>query len=142
MAEFDLVIRNGTVATAADVFSADIGIAGGKISALGARLAKGREEIDAQGKLVLPGGIDSHVHIAQMSSIGIPNFYRYFDNRGDRPTYVRMHNSQTLIIRDLAPLTALLKAKAITPWISVTRRMAGDTVLTSAVCAAQPITNA
>ncbi len=71
MAEFDLVIRNGTVATAADVFSADIGIAGGRISALGASLGKGREEIDARGKLVLPGGIDSHVHIAQVSSIGI-----------------------------------------------------------------------
>jgi dihydropyrimidinase len=72
MAEFDLVIRNGTVATAADVFSADIGISGGRISALGASLGQGREEIDAQGKLVLPGGIDSHVHIAQVSSIGIP----------------------------------------------------------------------
>ena len=36
---------------------------------------------------------------------------------------------------------AVLKAKAITPWIRVVRRMAGDTVLTSAVCAAQPITN-
>src|SRR5947209_774368 len=72
LADFDLVIRNGTVATAADVFSADIGISGGRISALGASLGKGREEIDARGKLVLPGGIDSHVHIAQVSSIGIP----------------------------------------------------------------------
>src|SRR5215469_11529860 len=72
MAEFDLVIRNGTAATAADVFSADIGVSGGRIAALGASLGKGREEIDARGKLVLPGGIDSHVHIAQVSSIGIP----------------------------------------------------------------------
>jgi len=72
MADFDLVIRNGTVATAADVFSADIGVSGGRIAALGASLGKGREEIDARGKLVLPGGIDSHVHIAQVSSIGIP----------------------------------------------------------------------
>jgi len=72
MADFDLVIRNGTVATAADVFAADIGISAGRISALGAKLGPGREEIDASGKLVLPGGIDSHVHIAQVSSIGIP----------------------------------------------------------------------
>ncbi|MGH7125258.1 MAG: dihydropyrimidinase, partial [Stellaceae bacterium] len=71
MADFDLVIRNGTVATAADVFSADVGISGGRIAALGAKLGKGRAEIDAKGKLVLPGGIDSHVHIAQVSSIGI-----------------------------------------------------------------------
>jgi dihydropyrimidinase len=71
MADFDLVIRNGTVATAADVFLADVGISNGRISALGERLGKGLDEIDAKGKLVLPGGIDSHVHIAQVSSIGI-----------------------------------------------------------------------
>jgi dihydropyrimidinase len=71
MSEFDLVIRNGTVATAADIFAADVGISGGKIRVLGTDLTKGRAEIDAKGKLVLPGGIDSHVHIAQVSSIGI-----------------------------------------------------------------------
>jgi len=71
MADFDLVIRNGTIATAADVFVADVGIAGGKVVAVGAKLAPGREEIDAQGKLVLPGGIDSHCHIAQLSSSGV-----------------------------------------------------------------------
>ena len=71
MSDFDLVIRNGTVATAADVFSADVGISKGRIAALGDKLGKGRQEIDATGKLVLPGGIDSHVHIAQVSSIGI-----------------------------------------------------------------------
>ncbi|HUK11492.1 MAG TPA: dihydropyrimidinase [Stellaceae bacterium] len=71
MADFDLVIRNGKIATAADVFVADVGIAGGKVVALGAKLAPGREEIDAQGKLVLPGGIDSHCHIAQLSSSGV-----------------------------------------------------------------------
>jgi dihydropyrimidinase len=71
MADFDLVIRNGTIATAADVFSADVGIVGGKVVAIGAKLASGSEEIDAQGKLVLPGGIDSHCHIAQLSSSGV-----------------------------------------------------------------------
>ncbi len=71
MAECELVIRNGTVATATDVFTADVGIATGKITALAESLGPGRQEIDARGKLVLPGGIDSHVHIAQVSSIGI-----------------------------------------------------------------------
>ncbi len=71
MADFDLVIRNGTVATAADIFSADVGISKDRITALGDKLGQGRKEIDARGKLVLPGGIDSHVHIAQVSSIGI-----------------------------------------------------------------------
>jgi dihydropyrimidinase len=71
MAEFDLVVRGGTVATAADTFKADIGIRAGKIAALGDGLAKGGEEIDARGRLVLPGGIDSHCHIEQRTSTGL-----------------------------------------------------------------------
>ncbi|MEP9350538.1 dihydropyrimidinase [Xanthobacter sp. KR7-225] len=67
---FDLVIRHGRIATAADVFSCDIGIKDGRIAALGEDLA-GIEEIDAAGKWVLPGGIDSHVHISQPSGEGI-----------------------------------------------------------------------
>jgi dihydropyrimidinase len=68
---FDLIIRGGTVATAADTFSCDVGISGGKIAALGQNLAGATEVVDASGKLVLPGGIDSHVHIAQPSGPGI-----------------------------------------------------------------------
>jgi dihydropyrimidinase len=71
MPDFDLVIRNGTVATAADVFAADVGVKDGKVAALAARLPEGAREIDASGKLVLPGGVDSHCHIAQLSSNGI-----------------------------------------------------------------------
>ena len=70
MQEFDLVITGGTIATASDTFQCDIGISDGKIAALGTGL-KGAEVIDATGKYVLPGGIDSHVHIAQPSSGGI-----------------------------------------------------------------------
>jgi dihydropyrimidinase len=65
MPDFDLVIRNGTIATASDVFSGDIGIRGGQVVALGRGLGAGAREIDATGKLVLPGGIDSHTHIEE-----------------------------------------------------------------------------
>ena len=71
MSEFDLVIRNGTVATAADTTSCDIGIKDGVITTLGKSLAPGAQEIDASGRLVLPGGIDSHCHIEQRSSAGV-----------------------------------------------------------------------
>jgi len=67
---FAAVIKGGTVATAADTFQADVAIDGGKIAAIGRDL-KGTKEIDARGLLVLPGGIDSHVHIEQKSSAGI-----------------------------------------------------------------------
>src|SRR5439155_19243514 len=45
---------------------------------LGKNLGPGAREIDASGRLVLPGGIDSHGHIAQRSSAGVvcaDNFY-------------------------------------------------------------------
>jgi dihydropyrimidinase len=58
----DLVIAHGTVITAEASLTADLGIADGKIAAIGHRLI-GRETIDASGKLVLPGAIDEHVHL-------------------------------------------------------------------------------
>ena len=71
MSTFDIVIRGGTVATATQSLLTDVGITGGKVAALGLGL-KGAKEIGATGKLVLPGGVDSHVHIDQLSSFGIP----------------------------------------------------------------------
>ena len=68
---YDLIIANGTIATASDIFSCDIGIRDGVIVALGHDIGEAAETIDASGKLVLPGGIDSHVHIAQPSGEGI-----------------------------------------------------------------------
>jgi dihydropyrimidinase len=68
---FDTIIRGGTIATAADTFRADIGISEGRIAALGDGLRGARETIDARGRYVLPGGIDSHVHISQPSGPGI-----------------------------------------------------------------------
>jgi dihydropyrimidinase len=70
---FDCVIRGGRVATAVDDFIADVGIAEGKIAAIGRNLGPGRSEIDATGRLVLPGGIDAHAHIEQLSAAGIVN---------------------------------------------------------------------
>lgn len=69
MAEFDTVIRGGLVATATDVMLADVGIQGETVTAIAKHLPAGKKEIDAQGKYVLPGGVDSHCHIEQPSSI-------------------------------------------------------------------------
>src|SRR5205807_8034112 len=49
----------------------DIGVKNGTIVALGQGLAAGTRDIDASGKLVLPGAIDSHCHIEQKSSAGV-----------------------------------------------------------------------
>ncbi len=73
MADFDLVVRGGTVVSAIDQARCDVGVREGRIVALADKLGAGAEEIDATGKLVMPGGIDSHCHIEQMSSFGIMN---------------------------------------------------------------------
>jgi dihydropyrimidinase len=70
---YDLIIRGGRVATATDVFEADVAVSGEIIVAIGRGLAAGKREIDARGKLVLPGGVDSHAHIEQLSAAGIMN---------------------------------------------------------------------
>lgn len=71
MPEFDLVIRGGNVATESATYSSDVGIRGGRVAALAPGLASGEREVDARGKLVLPGGVDSHCHIEQLSSMGV-----------------------------------------------------------------------
>jgi dihydropyrimidinase len=73
MPDLDLVIRNGTVVTAAERCACDVGVRGGRIVALGESLPRAAYEIDARGKLVLPGGVDSHCHIEQLSGMGIWN---------------------------------------------------------------------
>ncbi len=67
MSTYDLAIRGGTVVTAADVMRCDIGIRDGRIAALADTISDAAETIDATGLLIMPGGIDSHVHLCQNS---------------------------------------------------------------------------
>lgn len=73
MQPFDLIIRNGTVATATDSTLCDVAIRDGRIAAIGTGLGPAAQEIDATGRLVLPGGIDSHCHIEQPRADGSTN---------------------------------------------------------------------
>jgi len=59
-----LLIKNGRIITAIDDYIADIFIEGETVSAIGKNLpVKAAQEIDASGMLVMPGGIDPHVHL-------------------------------------------------------------------------------
>ncbi len=65
----DLVIRGGTIfdGTGADGREGDVAIDGDRIAAVGGQL-RGKREIDARGKLVTPGFVDTHTHYdAQVS---------------------------------------------------------------------------
>jgi len=62
---FDTIIKNGSVVTATDTYTADVAVENGKIATIGADLPtqNAGRVIDAAGKLVLPGGIDVHTHL-------------------------------------------------------------------------------
>jgi dihydropyrimidinase len=67
MLDLDLAIRGGTVVTASDTIRCDVGIKNGKVALLAENITEAARTIDASGLLVMPGGIDSHVHLDQDS---------------------------------------------------------------------------
>lgn len=71
MTEFDMVVRGGTVFTAASKMDCDIGIKDGVIAALARNLGPAAHDVDASEKFVLPGGIEGHCHIEQKSAFGL-----------------------------------------------------------------------
>src|SRR5262249_2225467 len=60
----DIVIRGGAsgAGSGSAPFEADLAIDGGTIAAVGRVTERGREEIDARGKVVTPGFVDVHTH--------------------------------------------------------------------------------
>src|SRR5579862_1048425 len=62
---YDILIRNGTIVDGSGMprFRADVGIANGKIAAIGKLRENARETIDADGHIVSPGIIDAHTHM-------------------------------------------------------------------------------
>lgn len=64
MTDFDLIIRGGTIidGSGAEPFVGDIAVAAGVVRAVGAFAGNGQEEINADGRLVMPGFVDIHTH--------------------------------------------------------------------------------
>ncbi len=62
---YETIICGGTLVTPAGQVAADLAISGEIIAAIGPNLTVGQETriIDATGKLVIPGGVDPHVHL-------------------------------------------------------------------------------
>lgn len=69
------IIRNAEIVTASDRFRADVRVDGEIVAAIGRDLptASGDQEVDGDGQLLIPGGIDPHVHMALpfMGSVSI-----------------------------------------------------------------------
>ncbi len=66
----DLVIRDGTLVTASETIQADLGIQNGRIAAIGQSL-QGKEVLSARGMLVVPGAIDTHVHLEMATPVTV-----------------------------------------------------------------------
>ncbi|HMC97608.1 MAG TPA: dihydropyrimidinase [Flavobacteriales bacterium] len=88
-----LLIKNGTVVTAADFHRADVLIEGEHVKAIGHDLhAPDAEVIDAKGMFVLPGGIDPHVHL------DMPFMGTFSSDNYETGTLAALHGGTTTVI--------------------------------------------
>ncbi len=88
-----IFIKNGRIITATDVYLADIFIEGETISAIGKNLnVIADKEIDAAGKLVMPGGIDPHVHL------DMPFMGTYSSDNYETGTRAALYGGTTMVI--------------------------------------------
>jgi cytosine/adenosine deaminase-related metal-dependent hydrolase len=69
----ELVIRGGTMMTGGSlgVLDGDIAIDGNRIVAIGADVGRGDTEIDASGRIVMPGLVQAHTHLCQTLFRGV-----------------------------------------------------------------------
>lgn len=88
-----LLIRNGRIVTASEDQIADLYIEGEKIVAIGKNLPhRADKEIDATGKMVIPGGIDPHVHL------DMPFMGTFSSDNYETGTRAALHGGTTMVI--------------------------------------------
>src|SRR5947208_12638601 len=98
---FDLIVSGGTAVMPASSEAADIGVAGGKIAAIGApgSLAAigAARVVDAAGQIVIPGGVDPHIH-AGMPIVGGPSNEDVFSAGPDQVSRAALHGGTTTLL--------------------------------------------
>jgi len=89
-----ILVKNGHVVTASEDYIGDLLIRNGKIESIGTNLSESGVDqvIDATGKLVMPGGIDPHVHLA-MPFMGTSSSDDYSTG-----TLAALHGGTTMVI--------------------------------------------
>ncbi|MDX8352070.1 dihydropyrimidinase [Cognatiyoonia sp. IB215182] len=71
--QFDVAIRQGQIVTPNGIVTGDLGMRDGLIAEIAPTLGPATKDIDASGRWVMPGGVDPHAHIEQMSGMGLMN---------------------------------------------------------------------
>ena len=88
-----LLIKNGRIITAADDYVADIYIENEKVVTIGKNLSVTADQvIDAKNKLVIPGGIDPHVHL------DMPFMGTYSSDNYETGTRAALFGGTTMVI--------------------------------------------
>ena len=88
-----ILIKNGTIVTAENEYKANILIEGEKIAAIGTDFEGPFDKvIDAEGKYVLPGGVDNHAHFEALNTDGITT------NEPYETTWVALLGGTTTIV--------------------------------------------
>ncbi len=90
------VIKGGTIVAADRSYEADILIEGEKIAAIGAGLTA-ETVIDAEGALIIPGGIDPHTHL-EMPFMGTTTAETW-----ESGTYAALSGGTTLVVDFVIP---------------------------------------
>ncbi len=98
---FDLLITGGTAVMPASTEAADIGVSGGTIAAIGApgslAAVGAARTVDAAGQIVIPGGIDPHIH-AGMPIVGGPSNEELFSAGPDVVSRAALHGGTTTLL--------------------------------------------
>ena len=117
-----LLIKNGRIITATDDYVADIFIEGESISTIGKNLtAKADKTIDASGQLVMPGGIDPHVHL------DMPFMGTFSSDNHETGTRAALYGGTTVVIDFVLQKQGHSLKEALAEWNSRARGTAvGD----------------
>src|SRR5436305_5621591 len=98
---FDLIVSGGVAVMPVATEAADIAVSGGKIVAIGApgSLAAigAARVVDAAGQIVIPGGIDPHIH-AGMPIVGGPSNADVFSAGPDQVSRAALHGGTTTLL--------------------------------------------
>jgi dihydropyrimidinase len=106
-----ILIKNGRIITATDDYVADIFIEGETISAIGKNLnVQADEVIDASGKLVMPGGIDPHVHL------DMPFMGTYSSDNYETGTRAALYGGTTTVIDFILQTQGKSLQSALNEW--------------------------
>ncbi|QDA61727.1 dihydropyrimidinase [Hymenobacter jejuensis] len=106
-----LLIKNGRVVTADSDGVCDVLIDGETIVALGRNLAVQADQvIDATGKLVMPGGIDPHVHL------DMPFMGTFSSDTHETGTRAALHGGTTTVIDFVLQKQGHSLREALTEW--------------------------